>query len=214
MCDRIKHVCTAALLLVAATGVIFPPPAAAQRTLQWKLRAGEKFRIITAQDVTMQAEVAGRSVKVGHRTVVQISWHVTEVSADRGAQIRQSVERLKVQLHSPGGEELVFDSASADPPAGPARQIAAAAGPLRKSRVTWRMDAGGRVTELRLLEDAGAPVEAAGPLAEAFARFLTREGAVELSGLSHIALPEKSVGVGDRWQRSSEMRTTAGAFRR
>jgi hypothetical protein len=214
MWDRIRHVCTAALLLAAATGAIFPRPAAAQRTLQWNLQAGDRFRIITAQDVTMQAKVAERSVRVGHRTVVQISWQVTEVSAEQGARIRQSVERLKIQLDAPGGEDLVFDSASGEAPAGPARQIAAAAGPLLKSRAAWRMDARGRITELRLLEDAGAPAEAAGPLAEAFARFLTREGALELSGLSHIALPEKPVGVGDRWQRSSEMRTTAGAFRR
>jgi hypothetical protein len=74
------------------------------------------------------------------------------------------------------------------------------------------MDACGRISELQL--DAAAPAGAAGPMAEAFSQFLTREGALQLSGLSHIALPDKPVGVGDRWQWHGDTRTTAAAFRR
>ena len=58
------------------------------------------------------------------------------------------------------------------------------------------------------------PNEPESPAAAAFARFLTRDGALELSGVAYLALPSQPVSKGDRWERTREVRTAAGPFQR
>ena len=83
---------------VPIIGTLLTDIAAGQPMLRWMFRPGDCFEIITAQDVTITAEVAKDSVRMSHRTVVQIGWEVSAVDSDGQAKIRQKIERLKVQL--------------------------------------------------------------------------------------------------------------------
>jgi hypothetical protein len=109
---------------------------------------------------------------------------------------------------------MTHDTAGDEAPAGPARQLAAAITPLLSATATFKLHPDGQVSDVRLEENVGEPNDAKSPAAEAFSRFLTREGALELSGAAHLALPPQPVSQGARWNRQSDVQTAAGLFQR
>ncbi len=162
----------------------------------------------------MIAEVGEKSVRMGHRTAVQVAWQVTEVDADGTAQIKHSVERMKIQLESPAADDVVYDSAANEPATGLAKQLAAAVDPLLKTDATIKISPTGQVTDVRLSENAEALPKRNTVAAQAFSQFFTEAGAVELTGLTQLALPERPAAVGDRWDRAGETETDLGSFAR
>lgn len=202
------------LLLTIAWCAIPPRVCPGQQSLAWDWRPQDCFRIVTTQDVAMIAEVGEKSVRMSHRTAVQVAWQVTEVDSDGTAEIKHSVERMKIRLKSPAADDVVYDSAANETAAGPAKQLAAAVDPLLKTGATMKISPTGQVTDVRLSENAEALPKKNTGAAQAFSRFFTQAGVVELTGLTQLALPERPVAVGDRWDRAGETETGLGSFAR
>ncbi len=204
------------LLLLTLCGLLAPHIVFGQQAIRWELQPGDRYRWVTSQDVDLAAEVNGQSVAMSHRTVVQLTWRVVPDDAAHGGRlVRQSVERVQVRLQSPGADELKYDTTDPAPPTTEAaRQLAAAVAPLMSAKAEFRVFPDARVADVRLTDRPERPNDPESPAAATFARFLTREGALELSGVAHFALPPQPVSKGDRWERTREVRTAAGPFQR
>jgi len=200
--------CAALTLLI---DVFLAEVAVGQPVLRWKFRTGDQFEIITAQDVTITAEVAKESMRMSHRTVVQIGWEVASVEPTGQATIVQKIERLKVKLTSPGMDELIYDTVATKSPTGPVKQIAAALTPLLKTSATLKIDPRGRVNDVQL-DSGSSKIDA--PAGRPFKQFLTGAGGLELSGLSYLILPAGPVTANSPWSHTSPVRLAIGTFQR
>jgi hypothetical protein len=197
--------------MTPSIGACLADVAVGQPMLRWLFRPGDRFEIITAQDVTITAGAAQDTVRMSHRTVVQIGWEVSAVDSDGQAKILQQIERLKVRLKSPGMDELVYDTVSDTSPTGPVKQVADALQPLLKIRPTLTVDTRGRVREVQLNSENG---KINAPAGRPFKQFLTGDGGLELSGLSQLVLPEGPVTANSSWKHTTQIQLAIGSFQR
>jgi hypothetical protein len=197
--------------LTPLIGVLLTGIAAGQSTLRWKFRSADHFEIVTAQDVKITAEVDKDSMRVSHRTVVQIDWKVSSVDPHGQATIAQKIERLKVQLKSPGMDELVYDSAKGRVPTGPVKEVAETLQPLLKTGAKLKVDSRGQVHEVRLNSESSR-INAPG--GQPFRQFLIAGGGLELSGLNYLVLPKGRVTAGGRWNHTAPVQLGMGTFQR
>ncbi|MFN0019414.1 MAG: hypothetical protein ACKVP0_14205 [Pirellulaceae bacterium] len=120
---RVGIVVSIAILLITASPVL------AQKTLRWKLKAGEQLQVNVTQQKTATTTIAGKPVKMTEEMTFETLWSVDSAD-EKQAKITQTVKRLAMKMQLGDAAPIAYDSASKATPVGTAKEIAAAVKPL------------------------------------------------------------------------------------
>jgi hypothetical protein len=189
----------AALSLIGGTAG--SPAASAQESLRWKLATGETLRYTMEQQTTQLAKAQGQELKTSMHQTVDLRWNVKGVS-DGVADMSQTIDRVRAKIEGPG-QVFEFDSSAEKAPEGP---IAATLVPMLKGLVgqefSFKMDARGRLSDIKLPQKLLDSVRQANPASSGTAESLFSEESMK--NLS-LALPEQAVSKGTSWKQQSKV---------
>ncbi|MGI8980505.1 MAG: hypothetical protein ACR2FY_14855 [Pirellulaceae bacterium] len=201
------------LVLVVAIICCAASPALAQKTLRWKLAAGDQLQVNVSQQTTSTVTIASKPVKTTMEMTLETLWSVDSADQEQ-IKITQAVKRLAMKLHTGDSPPIVYDSAVKSPPVGSAKEVAAAVKPLldEGSALIVTMNTRGEVlsaepnaklAELWKTPSAKAPGGPGGS-----------ESTQELLKRSLVVLPEKPVAAGDagstKWTKEREVEIPIG----
>jgi len=187
-----------ALLLLSACCLHWTSaPAEAQKLLRWKFTPGEELKMQMVQKMKMQ--VSG--VTTDMNQTVDMGWKTMSVNDQGVATIKQSLDRMRMNMQVPGGLAIQVDTASEEKPEGPAAQIADVFKKLTDVHFAVEMNARGEILEVTVPEDVEKVFRGLGPAGGMFNKAMleemTRKGAQPF--------PEKAVEVGDGWTNAYTM---------
>lgn len=86
---------------------------AESKKMAWRLKQGQKFKVVLSKTADITTKVDTRVRKVDAETVLELGWEVVS-SGDAGAVIRQTLNRIKLTSGAPGdvsARRLNYDSA-------------------------------------------------------------------------------------------------------
>ena len=191
-------------------GLVIP---AIAEPLRWKLKAGDEFVAKIEQNSEVSSTLGGAAPTVMTLEAgLEIAWKVSSVDDQGAAEIAQRFQRLRMKLEMPKSGAISFDTASETKPAGDAKMIAAAVGPLLDAEIKLTLTPRGEITSVELGEAAQKVVEgldASSPLKA----LLSKEGLANILKQSVVVLPEAEVKPGDTWQHEANLMTALGRFK-
>jgi hypothetical protein len=133
---RVGLVSRVGLVLVFALFLTPPSPALAQKTLRWKLEAGDQLQVNVSQQTFAEApifipdkELKVKMVKSTIELTLETVWTVDSADEEQ-AKITQTVKRIAVKMKVGDAAPIAYDSAHKTPPVGTAKDFATAARPL------------------------------------------------------------------------------------
>jgi hypothetical protein len=208
---RVGVVWRAGLIFCLAC-ILTPSPVLAQKTLRWKLKAGDELPVIIEQRTVSTVSFGSKSAKTTLDMTLETLWKVEAADA-RQAKITQTVKRIAVKMQAGEGGPISYDSAAKETPIGDAKNLAAAVQPLLGEGcvIVVTMDARGDVLS----------AEPSAKLAELWNGAKTEtsakrgsDAAKELLKRSLVLLPEKAVAADDsgklKWSSEREVQIPIG----
>jgi len=197
-----------AVLVALSFLVTFPGAASGQTLLRWKLKVGESFGVVIEQETESLVAFSAKSAATKIDVKVSLGWLVTAAD-ESGFSIKQSIERIVMDLATPQGPAIHFDSALRIRPVGQVRELAEALQPLVGAEFEIKLSPRGEVLKAEPLNEAAkglfAANEKGGEAGEA-----PRATVEKLLRQSLVVLPEKAVTAGESWTTSSELAIAAG----
>ena len=187
------------------------PVAADDSLLRWKFAEGQKLRLQITQSLSSETTVSNKPVKMNVDLMLEMGWLVDALDADGNANITQTFRRVTTKLVVPMGGTIEFDSAAAKKPVGEAKEIAALVMPLIGNKLTTTITPRGEVRDIQLTEETEkALATAVGGKSQPL---FSKEQLGQLLRQSAVLLPEKPVGVGDKWEQPTELDSPLGKLR-
>lgn len=183
----------------------------AERLLRWKLQPGEAINVRMIQDMDMTSNVMGKSLASSADMAMVMRWVVEGVDQDGVSEMRQSIQRLRMTMQTPGGEPVVYDSASKDAPAGMAKNLAKNMQPLIGVEFIQTMSPRGEVIDVRL-SDAANERLARAPAGPQLREVFSEDGIKSLLHQAATVLPERAVTVGDQWTGVTRTQSPVGTL--
>jgi hypothetical protein len=180
----------------------------AQTELRWKLKAGESLGVVIGQKTESLVAYGAKSATTNIDVKVSLGWEVTAAD-ENGFSIKQTIERIKMDLAMPQGPAIGYDSESKSRPAGQARDLTTTLQPLVGAEFAIKLSPRGEVLKAEPVNEAAKALFAAnekgGEAGDA-----PRATVEKLLRQSLVVLPEKAVKAGESWTTSSELATAAG----
>ncbi len=199
---RSKRVNVSLAVLVLA--MLVPSILVAQEPLRWKFENGEKLDYNMVQDMTMAMEggpVGKMETKM--RQQMEMTWDVQQVNADGSAVIRQTFDRVRMKMTTPGGE-INYDTDSVEAPAGMAAMIAPMYKAMTEAEFIITMSDRGQVTEVNIPDEVIEALKNS-PGAAMMGDLATSEGFKKMIAQGSLVLPENPPQKGDSWSSKVEM---------
>ena len=106
-------------IALAAAWPSWRRPARAAEPLRWKFKSGEQLNYILARQMEGKLNLSGADITFKVDMTFDTTWKVKSVAADGSAEIEQTVDRIQINMSSPLGGNLDYDSAKPVKP-GPA----------------------------------------------------------------------------------------------
>lgn len=208
---RVLRACAAHCLLAALLLLAAHRPVHAQRLLRWKFEPGQTFHVHVEQQTNTRSSGAGKPMDASITMQMHMTWKVEAVNEDGAAQMTQRFDRLQVSMKSGPAEPIIYDSAAATTPSGPAADMAAAVRPLLGADFRVVMTDRGAIREV-VVPDATA--QALEQTASATVKqLLTADGVAKILRQAAVELPANSVSPGDTWTAESPVDTPLGLFK-
>ena len=202
-----KRLSTSAVFF--ATFAILASTADAQKLLRWKFTPGDNIQVNFQQDMDMSTDMMGKAVKTTADMGMTLGWNIQSVSPQGVADISQSIERLQMRMENPGSKPIVYDSASAEPPEGLAKNLAGSIGPLVGIHFVQQMDPRGEILDVRLSQEAQTELAKA-PAAAQIRQVFSKDGLKALLHQAATVLPENPVSPGDSWTSQMDTNSPVG----
>jgi hypothetical protein len=200
------------LLSLTASLVLMPTSAvAAEKLLRWKLRPGELIRVTFDQDMKMQTSLLGNEMESAADMAMVMNWDVENVSGQGVAQIKQSIERLRLKMHTPGADPIEYDTAQQEKPQGLASSLANSLAPLIGMEFMQKMSDRGEILDVQLSESAAAAL-AKEPSGAQLQQIFSHDGLKALLNQTATVLPAEPVTPGDTWTGSSQNKSAVGTM--
>ena len=206
-----RQVSVLALAAVITTVAV----AAQETTLQYKWTKGDhlKYRLTTQTDVAMSG-IPGMGEMTVATTQVQVQdIAVTDVAADGVATLQMKIESIKMEVVSPMGGSMSYDSASPTPPADPTvAQAAQVLGAIIGETMTIVIEPTGAVRSVTGATKVKAKLEKAmGSTGNAdqlgLGSFLNDDAIKGALGQGLANLPKGAVKPGATWQQEVRVPT-------
>jgi hypothetical protein len=183
------------------------PNAPAQEALRWKFTAGERLQVSFLQSANTETVGAGARTTIAILMGMEMTWRVDDVAADGTATMSQSFDRLTMSMKTGDVAAVDYDSAT-EPTSPPAKEIAAAVGPLIGPTFHLKMSSRGEVLDVKLSEAAQKAVAA--NTREGLKAFFSAEGISRVLRQSVVVLPEQPLAAGDMWTSTSDVESPLG----
>ncbi len=191
---------TVALVLLAG-------PAAAQTTLRYKFKEGEKLQYAMNQDIKMSMSVGGMDIDIKMKQGFDMNWNVQKVDDKGNAKVRLTIGRVKLSMESPMGTAEVDTGAkkAVDQDDPLAKTFADLAAGLAALEMTFTMAPDGEMKDMKLPEEALKKLRAI-PGADQFGgQLLSPDGFKKMTGVGMI-LPKEPVTKGKQWTQKMSMK--------
>ncbi len=183
----------------------------AARLLRWKLQPGEAIDVRLVQNMDMTSNVLGKSLASSADMSMVMRWVVEDVDHKGVTEIRQSIQRLRMTIQTPGSAPVVYDSASRDTPVGLAKNLAKNMQPLIGVEFIQTMSPRGEIIDVRLSDAANAKLARAPARAEVRQVF-SEDGVKSLLHQAATVLPERAVKPGDQWTGVTRTQSPVGTL--
>ena len=202
---------TKSALFATTLSILVASQTQAERLLRWKLQPGETIDVRFVQDMDMVSTVLGKQLESSADMSMIMRWNVERVSQQGATQMRQSIQRLRMSMKTPGGAPVVYDSASKEPASGMANQLAQNMSPLIGVEFIQTMSPRGEIMDVRLSEAAAAKL-AASPASAQLQQVFSKDGIKSLLHQAATVLPQNSVRPGDSWKGQSKSDSPVGTL--
>jgi hypothetical protein len=180
-------------------------PAAAQTTLRYQFKEGEKLEYVLDQKMKTTGTVAGKPTDAVMNQEATMTWHVLKVDADGSAKINIKFGRSKMSMEGPMGK-VEIDSESAKEPDDPlGRILYGMSKGLASLEIAAKFSPTGQASDIQLPENAAKLLRDL-PGAEFFGDSFSPEGMKRLVGQAGVILPKEPVDKGAKWKNTSEMK--------
>ena len=199
--------CVVACWVPVFWGVVCVNQIDAAKLLRWKLSKGETIHVRFLQDMTMETSQLGKS---SADMSMDMKWVVQDRERDGTFRMKQSIERLRMNMNAPGIEEISFDSAGSQDLSNPfARGISQSIQPLVGIEFTQSMSARGEILDVKLAPEDQAKLTkqpANVPLQQIF----SKDGLKTLLSQAATILPKQAIQPGYQWRSTTETRSPMG----
>jgi hypothetical protein len=177
--------------------------------LRWKFEPGEtlNYEMTQTMETTVAAGPAGDFTS-GMKQIMDMKWHVDEVTPEGNAKMRQQIERVRLTMTMPG-QVTEYDSAGDEPPQGMVAMLAPLYDAMTSGEFTVTMTPRGEIVDAEVppkLMEAMKNV----PGADALGDLSTSEGMKQLLTHSALTLPEGELQSGETWQSRVETKMPFG----
>lgn len=197
------------LLFFGIISLLLAAPVLAQETLRWKFEPDTQWLVTFDQQSDILTTVSSKSTTMTVHSGMEVAWKVLSVEASGNAIISQRLQRFRITLEMPKTGPIAYDSASEAKPAGDAKVLADAVGPLLDAELKLTMTPRGEITAVELDENAQKSVEAASRN-PALKGLLSKEGLTNVFRHAMIPLPENEIKPGDEWSDAKQLDTPFG----
>src|SRR5262249_38285939 len=126
--------------------------AAAQTTLRYKFKKGEKLNYEMEQKIGMAMSIMGRDINMDMGQTIDMTWSVLDVDADGKAKMTQTITRVRFTMDGPTGK-VEYDSKEDKAPEGPLGKIMTPIfRALAGAEIGLTMDTQGKVSDIKVPE--------------------------------------------------------------
>lgn len=189
--------------------------AAAQTTLRYKFKKGEKLNYEMEQKIGMAMSVMGRDVNIDMGQTIDMTWNITDVDADGKAKMTQTITRIRFTMDGPTGK-VEYDSKEDKEPEGPVGKIMA---PIFKAlagaEIGLSMDPQGKVSDIKVPEKLAKAAKSLpqGGAAGGLGDMLSEDGLKQMMDQSGLRLPKDAVAKGKTWDQQLEIKSSLGKMK-
>jgi hypothetical protein len=107
------------LLAILAVALLAAATAHADTPLRWKFEANDNLNYVLNRSVEGKLNLTGSEILFKMGMAFDVTWKVKSVAADGTAQVDLTVDRMQINMSSPLGGDLVYDSQNPGEMAGP-----------------------------------------------------------------------------------------------
>jgi hypothetical protein len=197
------------LMLVALAASGAPAQAA---TLRWKFKSGEALHYTMTQTTVTMAKLPGVDTKSTLTQTIEMTWAVKSVDSDGGAELTQTITRIRDQVEGTVGS-YTYDSKDGKEPDS---LIATAKVPVFKAMlgavVPFKISPRGELLEVRVPDSLVKAVGELGPGAAGAGALFSEAGLKEMIGRASLVFPEGDVAEGKTWTQQAKSLSPAGTF--
>jgi hypothetical protein len=111
------------LIIALALVIGAPSISSAQALLRWNLKPGQSFGLHSHQETDSEVGFSGKSAKTTIKNDLFLTWKVTTTD-DEVTTIRQSIDRIVVNIVTRDAAAIEYDSAATGRPMGQAASLA------------------------------------------------------------------------------------------
>jgi len=187
--------------------------AAAQTTLRYKFKKGDKLNYEMEQKMTMTMSIMGRDINTDVNQLVNMTWTVNDVDADGKAKMTQTIARIRHNMDGGPVGKFEYDSKDDKEGEGPLGKILTPIlRALAGAEINLVMDPQGKISDIKLPEKLAKiaknlpPAAAAGGAGE----MLSEEGLKQMMDQGGLRLPKEAVAKGKTWDQQFEMKSAIG----
>jgi len=192
-----------AFLLALAAALWSAAPAQGQKLLRWKFHAGDKATLVMTMEMQTKVTMQEKPATMTTTSTMDMTTETLAVDDQGVASLRQTFDRVRMKMQGPQGVMMEYDSQSGKKPEGIAAMIAPMLEAMVGKPLTTKMDARGRVLEVKLpegLKESVGKMPGGGMVGEMF----TPEGVKQMAEVA--LLPEQVVRPGDTWACKAGMK--------
>lgn len=207
-----KLASVASIALILGVAPWFATSAQAQKVLRWKMQPGEVMRVQFSQDMGLETSFQNQPVQTSAEMAMLMKWEVQKVSPQGVIETKQTIERVKMSMASPGTPSVEYDSASPGKLEGVAKTLADNIQPLVGVEFLQQMDARGDVLDVRLTE-SGQKKLASTPGGGEISEMFSKDGLRSLLAQAATVLPQEAIKPGQQWTGVSETKSPVGTLK-
>lgn len=174
--------------------------------LTWKFTPNDTFNYQLTQQVKMtMILVGGGKLQTNVNQILDLSWHVEEVSNTGEAVLTLQIKRLELNVEGPGQQNLHFDSSANERPAGFAALLANPFRALTTAAYRMTLSPRGEFSQIKIPETLLEAFKNA-PSSKLMVSLATPEAFQAMLQSCWLVLPEKGqLAPGNAWTITSEL---------
>lgn len=183
--------------------------ARAAEPLRWKFNVGDKLNYAVTQDMTMNmsAGTAGQ-ISTTMKQSMDMTWSVKAVNDSGDAEVGQSIDRVKLSMSMPTGQNMEYDSSSDEAPGGMAAMIAPMYDAMTEGEFSFTISPRGEISDVKIPPEVMEALKKT-PGASMMGDMASAEGFQQMIMQGSLVFPEKPLEPGDSWSSTATMNNPA-----
>jgi hypothetical protein len=180
------RIASLAMFLLAGWAVTSAPAA---EPLRWQFTAGDSHHFQMNQEMKMQMQLPTGNVSTTMNQIIDMTWDVTGVDDDGIASVQQKINRMRMRMAMPQGQQIDYDSSSDAAPQGFAAMLAPMMKEMTKAVFDVKMSPQGEILEVAIPEGLIKALKGS-PAAQMMGDMASEEGFKQMIEKGSLKLPE------------------------